>query len=511
MARVLNIIESISLGGAARTVFGTSKYSAQLGGHSHALVSLAPHKDDAAAYALASESGIEIIRPGNYSELLRLVEQYDIVLLQWWNSPEMDNFVRTQLPPCRLAAWIHVGGHHDPQGIPDPLLSMLDFAIAGSPYTFESSAFSKLPAELRAAKCAMVYDATDFARLAPVKRAAHDGFNIGYIGTVDFSKMHPNYVRMSAAAKVPGARFIVCGPGGEQETLRQQARELGRSGDFDVRGMVEDICPVLSVLDAYGYPLCEDNYAAAELNLQEVMFCGIPPVVFPYGGVRHLVVHDFTGYVVHSEQEYAEALEHLYASPLDRARIGRNAAEYSRQIFGAEHAARKFNPVLDKLMRGEKCSRAPFAAPAAESSRLSPGAARFVESLRGSRAAFSATVQSADAASLLRADEQIIGATALMKRGGVKSYRRFHQSDPFLCFWSGLASLGDGQPIEALTEFVEALKHNFPHWRPWWYLAQVATQLGQVDLARQSVSQVRTLAPDFPPAIALQKQLSTSP
>ena len=511
MAHVLNIIESISLGGAARTVFGTSKYSAQLGGHRHTLVSLAPHKDDPAAYALAAESGIEVLRPGSYSELLTLVEQHDIVLLQWWNSPEMDNFVRTQLPPCRLAAWVHVGGHHDPQGIPDQLISLLDFTIAGSPYTHESAAFTKLPAELRARKTAMVYDATDFARLASVSRVPHDGFNIGYIGTVDFSKMHPNYVRMSAAAQIPGARFIVCGPGGEQDTVRHQAQQLGRASDFDVRGMVADICPVLSVLDAYGYPLCEDNYAAAELNLQEVMFCGIPPVVFPYGGVRHLVVNDFTGYVVHSEVEYAQALEHLHANPFDRARIGKNAAEYARQIFGAEHAARRFNPVLEQMMRADKRSRAPFAAPAVETAQLSTGAARFLESLRGSRAAFSATINPSDATSLLHADQQIIGATALMKRGGVKNYRRFHQSDPFLCFWSGLASLGDGQLVEALTEFVEALKHNFPHWRPWWYLAQVAAQLGQVDLARQSVTQVRVLAPDFPPAIALQQQLAPRP
>ena len=104
MASVLNIIESISLGGAARTAFGTSKYSSQLGGHRHSLVSLAPHKDDPAAYAIAAESGMEILRPTTYGELLKLVEQHDIVLLQWWNSPEMDHFVRTQLPPCRLAA-----------------------------------------------------------------------------------------------------------------------------------------------------------------------------------------------------------------------------------------------------------------------------------------------------------------------------------------------------------------------------------------------------------------------
>jgi len=510
MIRVLNIIESISLGGAARTVFGTSKYSAQLGPFKHSLVSLAPQLDDPAACLIATECGIELLRPANYSELLRLVADHDIVLVQWWNNPEVDNLLRTQLPPCRLAAWIHIGGHHDPQGIPDALIPLLDFAIAGSPYTYESAAFASLSDGARSAKTAMVYDATDFARLADVRKVPHEGFNIGYIGTVDFSKMHPNYVRMSAGARIPGARFIVCGPGGEQDTIRAQAAQLGRADSFDVRGMVQDIAPVLSALDAYGYPLCEENYAAAELNLQEVMFCGIPPVVFPYGGVKHLVVDNFTGYIVRTEQEYAQALEHLFNSPYDRARIGRNAAEYARQIFGAEHAARKLNPLLESIMRGEKRSRAPFGSVSSVASPAgTPGAARFLESLRDSREPFNATLQGGDLPSLFGADARIMAASTLLKRGGVKNYRRFHSTDPSLCFWSGLASLGEGKAMEALAEFVEALRNNFPHWRPWWYVAQLSHQLGHYELARQSVAQVRALAPDFKGAQELQVALES--
>lgn len=510
MVRILNIIESISLGGAARTVFGTSKYSAQLGPYKHALVSLAPHKDDPAAYAVASEAGMEILRPSNYSELLRLVAEYDIILLQWWNSPEMDNFVRTQLPPCRLGVWVHVGGQSDPQSIPRELIGLVDFAIAGSPLTYESPVFSELPQDVRAARTAMVYDATDFARLREVKKVPHDGFNIGYIGTVDFVKMHPQFVRMSAAAAIPDAHFIVCGPGGDQDTLRQQALQAGRASSFDIRGMVSDICPVLSILDAYGYPLCEDNYAAAELNLQEVMFCGIPSVVFPYGGVKHLVINDFTGYIVHSEKEYAQALEHLYNDPYNRVRIGRNAAEYARQIFGAEHAAQKFNPTLNTLMSFEKQSRPPLSCSVTYSGPVSSGAKRFLESLTASREVFTAGMRSDDLSTLLAADARVMQASPLMKRVGIKSYRRFHVNDPFLCFWSALASLGDGQAVEALTEFVEALKCNFPHWRPWWYIAQLAQQLGQVELARQSVAQVRAVAPDFSAAVELQRKLESA-
>jgi len=54
------------------------------------------------------------------------------------------------------------------------------------------------------------------------------------------------------------------------------------------------IKPVIETFDVYGYPLCADTYASGELNLQEVMYAGVPPVVFPYGGVKGLVEHDRT-------------------------------------------------------------------------------------------------------------------------------------------------------------------------------------------------------------------------
>lgn len=275
--------------------------------------------------------------------------------------------------------------------------------------------------------------------------------------------------------------------------------------------MVHDIGSVLSALDAYGYPLCEDNYSAAELNLQEVMFCGIPPVVFPYGGVKHLVMNDFTGYVVHSEREYAQALEHLYHAPIERARIGRNAQEYARQIFGTEHAARRFNPVLDALMCLEKRTRPTL--PEGElpsAAALASGARRFLDSLTGSRELFLATLAPADIEALVEADERIVGVSAVLKRGGIRAYRDFYRSDPELCFWSGLALLGEGHLLESLVEFTEALKLHFPHWRAWWYTALLAQQLGQLEVAQQSVAQVRALAPDFPQAKRLQAILAAA-
>ncbi|WP_273247207.1 glycosyltransferase, partial [Limnospira indica] len=139
--------------------------------------------------------------------------------------------------------------------------------------------------------------------------------------------------------------------------MKQEAEQLGASEKFNFRGFVEDIKSEIEKFDVYGYPLCEDTYAAAELNLQEVMYGGVPPVVFPHGGIRSLVMNNYTGLVVDSELEYSQALEYLYHHPEERSRLGDNAREYAKQIFGAENAAKELNPIYEKLMELPKQTR----------------------------------------------------------------------------------------------------------------------------------------------------------
>ena len=77
------------------------------------------------------------------------------------------------------------------------LVDFADFCIACCPYTYRT-ALEGLPPEEQAEKAAMVWATTDFTRLGGLARRPHAGFNVGYIGTVDFKKIHPRFVAMSA-------------------------------------------------------------------------------------------------------------------------------------------------------------------------------------------------------------------------------------------------------------------------------------------------------------------------
>lgn len=496
MAKILHLIEGISFGGAARGMCAAAKYSAKFGGHEHSIMPISLKKCDLRAASLAEESGMRIVLAQDREAMMREISAADIVHLNWWNSPDVDDFLRSSLPEMRLLGWLHVGGHIVPQVVTHELLEFLDVIVPTSPHALEAPAIKALPPSTPQNRVQVAYGPADFERLEGFTPKAHEGFNVGYIGTINFQKMHSDFVILSASVDVPDIKFVVCGSGGAEQTIRDEANAIGMSARFDVKGYVNDILPVLETMDAYGYPLCEDTYASSELNLQEVMFAGIPPVVFPAGGVKHLVINGVTGYIVHSATEYKQALEHLYHHPEDRARIGAAAKQYAQRIFGAENAARKFNDIYRQMLEQPKRARR-----WSEDIPRGPnyGAEVFVRSLgRNLQAdAFYESLKGTDLTRILAAEQTIGKATELLRSGGIHSYGGFYPNDPYLWFWSALTTFYRGDAGLAAGQFLKAANLGFEHWRVLWYLGLAAEKIGDSKLAHECSVAVEQAAPGF--------------
>jgi hypothetical protein len=341
------------------------------------------------------------------------------------------------------------------------LVDFADFCVAGCPYTYERSVLQTLPAESQVARAAVVYATADFTRLDGLRRKPHRGFNVGYIGKADFRKMHPEFVAMSARVDVPGVRFVVCGRG-HVDLLRRQAEALGAAGRFDFRGHVEDIRPVLAEMDVYGYPVGEN--VGAELNLQEAMYAGVPAVVFARGGIRDLIVPDFTGLVVRTPAEYVEAIEYLYHHPEERRRLGQNARALATQMFGGERSARKLASIYRALMRSPKRVRR---WPGAGTS----GASWLAESLGEHGRPFAVSLAGGDRDRVLAAEAEI-AAQSRFTLWSIQDYRRHHPGDGHLALWAGLILLRLGEGEEAVAAFEDAVRCGLAHGRVSRYLAQ---------------------------------------
>jgi glycosyltransferase involved in cell wall biosynthesis len=512
---ILHLVEALTTGGAGRAILACAKHSARFGNFHHTVLSLKPVEPS--VLQLAAEAGVAVLHTTDSQVIHRLCSEADIVQVSWWNNPAVNRWLRSKLPPMRLAVWYHVAGDGPPQIITQELVKFADFSLPCSPYTSGHKAFQCIPEREQATRKAMVLGAADFERLNGFQKKSHANFNVGYIGTVDFIKMHPHFIRMSAAVNVPNVKFIVCGHGIE-EFLKQEAINLGAGQRFDFRGFVEDIKGVLETLDVYGYPLCERTYAASELNLQEAMFAGVPPVVFPYGGIKYLVKDQQTGLVVANEREYVGAIEYLFHKPEERDRLGKNARAYALEHFGAENAGKELSRVYTLMLDQPKRTRTWRAegSPcpgAAQAGTTNPGHRCFIESLGEHAMDFLTSANDQDTPeseqeALLHADARIAACSSLVFLNGIIPYQIHYPEDPYLQLWKGLVLEQYKRYQEASACFTEAIRQGNRHWRVKCYLARIMQALGRDDIARKLASTVLREAVNSPLARNLLGELT---
>lgn len=496
MTRIVHIIESMILGGAARSMVALAKHSSQCDNDfEHIIVSLDPATSE--GLELANESGLKVLDHPSGTELKNILSNADVVQVHYWNNPTVFNFLKSDLPEMRLVIFYHIAGDRIPQVIIPEIVEMADWNVPCSPYTFEVvRSFQNRLGSDYLKRTRMVYDATDFDRIENLSVTPHDGFNVGYIGTVDYIKMHPNFLQMSAAVDIPDIKFLVCG-GWKNDEIAEETLRMGIGDKFRFLGFVENITPVLSVLDVYGYPLREDTYAAAELNLQEVMFFGIPPVVFPHGGIPYLIEHEKTGLIVHSEQEYTQAIEYLYHNPKVRQSLGHEAKKYATREFGAKNAAPTLNKIFASLLAKPKTRHQwgydmhlPLLDQKVPAIRSEAGSASelFLQSLgeHGSVFINSASTQQ-PMRTRLKADSEIEKMSVLVADNGLSLYQKLDPEDRNINYWLGVYRKGHGDYTEAITHFVKAAENGFEDWRTLWNLLVLLLEQDRIQEAGQVV------------------------
>jgi glycosyltransferase involved in cell wall biosynthesis len=508
MTKVTHIIYILTGGGAARAMMSAAAHLRKFASYEHTIVSLL--EPQANAVRIAEDAGMKVLHLPDRQQINQLISESDIVQLEWWNEPMLNEFLKEPMPTARVISWMHIAGNRDPQFITPEIIEFADIALASSPRSAICPAIKALDPQTRSRKVRMIYDCAEFDRVENVKAIPHDDFRIGYIGSVNPMKMHPDFVPMSAAINIPDMKVVVCG-GDQQQRYAQQAAVLGAAEKFEFKGYVENIADEIARFDIYGYPLCEGTFDSAELNLQEIMYAGVPPVVFPHGGIGELIINDYTGLIVHTAEEYKQAIEFLYHNPEERSRLGNNAKEYAKQIFGAENAAKKFASLYEETLTLPKRERTwPQTASArVASAGLPAGTACFLESLGEEEniALFTESARTSTPDSTVAIDKQITQLSPLLKLVGIHTFNGYYEGDPFLTYWSALAHFGDNNIEPAIVSFSDALNLGFPDWRPLWFACLCLQVMGKQQELQNALSNLLQVAPGFQEALSLQQHL----
>lgn len=283
-----------------------------------------------------------------YDEINKFVEQSDIVIVHFWNHPLLFEFlVNINLSKCRLYIWSHVSGLCPPYVHTENLLSFPDKFIFSSPISGKE----------------VIWTTGGIAQYLQIEKKIIDDnqFRIGYVGTLDYSKLHPDFVDMCEKLYkiIPRVKFIVCGSGGDEKKIKDQIALRGLEDIFEFTGFIGSIKDTMTTFDVFGYPLNEKHFGTCEQVLGEAMACGIEPVVFNNPAEKYIV--EGYGRVCNNTEEYINSIVDIYVNTIDKTSKLKNRAlelyDISKMtnLWNSEFITMMDKEKLDRQWSGTKC------------------------------------------------------------------------------------------------------------------------------------------------------------
>lgn len=290
------------------------------------------------AISICQKNKIELYAKANEELLFKLIKNADIVLLHFWNHPLLYDFiVRNDLPPSRLVIWAHVSGFDVPNIIGEKILNYPDKFVYTTPISKEIK------------DNLAIVSTGGIEHLEGVKNEEHEGFVVGYIGTVDYAKMHPKYVE--TLSKTKADKFVILGGNQEKEI------SVGADSRFIFKGKVSDIKPYISKMDVFGYLLNPKHFGTAEQAIQEALAVGVVPVVLNNKCEKSLIIHNETGLIAKNLEEYVKYINLLKEDSALLQKLRENGKKYAREHFSLENLNNSWNKVFYDLMKVQKTKK----------------------------------------------------------------------------------------------------------------------------------------------------------
>ncbi|HCE66595.1 MAG TPA: hypothetical protein DER40_03415 [Geobacter sp.] len=280
--------------------------------------------------------------------LKQLIDVADIVQLEFWNHPlTLQALCCNNLPAMRLLVWCHSSGLYNPV-IPTALFSAAERFLFTSPCSFESERVIQLPDDVRD-RLGVVSSSGGFDGLPwPAERPGE--LAMGYFGSLNFAKLHPHYVDFLAAVDKPGLTVRLIGDLTNRDILERQSALIGREGMFEFRGYSTDIAAELKAINVLAYLLNPEHYGTTENALLEAMAVGIVPIVLDNPAERHIIEDNRTGLIVSTPSEFSKAVYWLAKNPLERNKIGKQAAKSVRSKFSVNRMVSSINDHYQQLL-----------------------------------------------------------------------------------------------------------------------------------------------------------------
>lgn len=310
-------------------------------GQEQRVLLLEPPRDRTALDRVRS-AGFQVIQTTERLQIERELERTDVVVFSWHHHPALTRLLHDfPAVPIRSILWCHVSGNYFPH-ISAQFIQQFDQSIFATPFSMNLPQVKALGDAYLQKHCGVVYGLNDLTRFAHVERAPHERYTVGYVGTMGFCKLHPDFVDFCAAVGMPDARFLMVGAPSTQTELLKSAGEKGIAGQLQFCGQLPDVAPALAQMDVFGYLLNPQHFGATENALLEAMAAGLTVVALDQCVERGIIRDGKTGLLVHSPEEYGNAVRYLREHPEKAALLGAQARTDIMKRYEIEENRRRF-------------------------------------------------------------------------------------------------------------------------------------------------------------------------
>jgi L-malate glycosyltransferase len=354
-----------------------------------------------------------------------MINDCDFAIVHVWNHPALWDFiVNTQLPPCRLIGWSHMSGLHAPYLLFDKLVDYFDEFFFTSPVS-----------NLTGIKKDYIWSACSIDKFVNLPKKGHRGFNIGYIGTLDFCKIHPEFINICSQINIPDVRFTVVGEGCDSETLKKQAKEKNLNMEFT--GLVKDVKPYLAEFDIFLYPLYEKHFGTCEQILGEALASGLPCFVLNNPAENYIIEHLWNGFIGKDTIDLINNIHRMYNfyTKMMILQITDRSKESAITMYSFKKTVSRWNEVFSKEILRDKRLRS-----------WDGGNDPFIESLGNDGACFQKYINSDKIGDIYRRDMFAVPAIKKLfsenyqqwsseNKGSIKQYLNYFPDNKYLKEW----------------------------------------------------------------------------
>jgi len=302
------------------------------------------------------DSGAILINTNNISVIKKLIDQCDILQVEWWNHPFLLKILSSiNSINCRLIIWCHTSGIYN-SIIPDALINICQKVVFTSSCSFKAKNITFFSNKLEKELFQVISSGTGIEKNIniPFIKINDKKIRSCYVGTLNFSKLNPRFVEYLSKIEDTNFKIDLYGDVVNKEHLINQCIDLNRKDMLVFNGFKENIISELVNHNLFIYLLNERHYGTAENALLEAMSLGIAPIVLNNPAESSIIQHNKTGFIVENGNDFKEQYRVLLNNQDLKFEIGYNASEFIKKEYTVKKIYNEFVDLYNDIIKNNK-------------------------------------------------------------------------------------------------------------------------------------------------------------